>query len=106
MAGFSQKPDPLPVDDGKKSVSTSKYEEDERHQVDLSPLKTFGGLKFCYSKEWYRFPGHYLIGEGVQAEFVKSELDGMLPAHVLQAKKVQLVYGLGLATGRERVTQH
>ncbi|KAG9035638.1 hypothetical protein FS837_001859 [Tulasnella sp. UAMH 9824] len=45
-----------PVDEGKKWVSTSKYEEDERHQVDLSPLKIFGGTKLCYGKEWDRSP--------------------------------------------------
>ncbi|KAG9042410.1 mannosyltransferase [Tulasnella sp. UAMH 9824] len=76
-----------PVDDGKKWVSTSKYEEDERHQVELSPLKTFGGLKLCCGKEWYRFPGHYLIPEGVQAEFVKREFDGMLLGHFAPSKE-------------------
>ncbi|KAG8968253.1 mannosyltransferase [Tulasnella sp. 425] len=75
------------VDDGKNWVSTSKYEEEERHQIDLSPLKAFGGLKLCYGKEWYRFPGHYLLPEGVQAEFVKSEFNGLLPGHFTPSKE-------------------
>ncbi|KAG8979693.1 mannosyltransferase, partial [Tulasnella sp. 427] len=74
-------------DDGKKWVSTSKYAEDEQQQVDLSPIKTFGGLKLCYGREWYRFPGHYLLPDGVRAEFVKSEFDGLLPGHFAPSKE-------------------
>jgi len=32
-------------------------------------------------KEWYRFPGHYLIPNHVRVEFVKSEFEGLLPGH-------------------------
>ncbi|KAF8585144.1 glycosyltransferase family 22 protein [Ramaria rubella] len=57
-----------PVDEGKA----------EDVQVDLSPIKQFG-LRLCLGKEWYRFPGHYLIPDGVDVRFIKSEFDGMLP---------------------------
>ncbi|KAL5535984.1 ALG9 [Sanghuangporus sanghuang] len=58
----------------------SKYEEDERLRVDLTPIKELN-LTLCYGKEWYRFPSHFLIPDGVNVEFVKSEFDGMLPRH-------------------------
>ncbi|KAF9469842.1 glycosyltransferase family 22 protein [Collybia nuda] len=54
--------------------------EDEMPRIDLSPIKQFG-LTLCVSKEWHRFPGHYLVPDGVSVEFVKSEFDGMLPGH-------------------------
>lgn len=54
--------------------------EEDQPRIDLSPIKEFD-LKLCYGKEWYRFPGHYLIPDGVRVEFVKSEFDGMLPRH-------------------------
>jgi alpha-1,2-mannosyltransferase len=52
---------------------------DDRH-VDLSPIKMFD-LRMCYGKEWYRFPGHYLVPDGVEVKFVKSDFDGLLPRH-------------------------
>lgn len=33
----------------------------------------------CLGKEWYRFPTSYLLPDGVQARFIKSEFDGLLP---------------------------
>jgi alpha-1,2-mannosyltransferase len=46
--------------------------------VDLSPIKQFG-LRLCIGKEWYRFPGHFLVPDGVEVRFIKSEFDGLLP---------------------------
>jgi len=66
---------PKPLD----GRSSSKYDADV--QFDLSPLKAFGGLRLCVGKEWYRFPGHYLVPDGVEVAFVKSDFDGMLPGH-------------------------
>ncbi|KAJ3504710.1 hypothetical protein NLJ89_g7791 [Agrocybe chaxingu] len=54
--------------------------EDEQPRIDLTPVKEFD-LKLCLGKEWYRFPGSYLVPSGVRVEFVKSEFDGMLPRH-------------------------
>jgi alpha-1,2-mannosyltransferase len=51
-------------------------------RVDLSPVHQFD-LKLCWSKEWHRFPGHYLIPSGITVEFVKSEFDGLLPGHFM-----------------------
>ncbi|KAJ7109881.1 glycosyltransferase family 22 protein [Mycena epipterygia] len=54
--------------------------EEDIPRIDLSPVKDFN-LTMCVSKEWYRFPGHYLIPTGVRVDFVKSEFDGLLPGH-------------------------
>jgi len=51
-------------------------------RVDLSPVDQLN-LKLCLSKEWHRFPGHYLVPDGIAVEFVKSEFDGLLPGHFM-----------------------
>ncbi|KAH9486228.1 Alpha-1,2-mannosyltransferase ALG9 [Psilocybe cubensis] len=55
-------------------------DEEERPRIDLSPIKEFD-LTLCYGKDWYRFPGHFLVPNHIKIEFVKSEFDGMLPRH-------------------------
>ena len=52
--------------------------------VDLSPVRQFG-LRLCLAKEWHRFPGHYLVPDGVVVDFVKSDFDGLLPGHFQSA---------------------
>lgn len=47
-------------------------------RIDLSPIKQFG-LRLCLGKEWYRFPSHYLVPDGVDVRFIKSDFDGLLP---------------------------
>lgn len=46
----------------------------------MAPIRAFD-LRLCLGKEWYRFPGHYLVPNGVKVDFVKSEFGGLLPAH-------------------------
>lgn len=58
----------------------SGTEEEDKPRIDLSPVKEFD-LKLCMGKEWHRFPGNYLIPNGIRVEFVKSEFDGLLPGH-------------------------
>jgi len=48
--------------------------------IDLDLIKQFN-LRICYGKEWYRFPGNYLIPDGIDVRFIKSEFDGLLPRH-------------------------
>ncbi|TFL03571.1 glycosyltransferase family 22 protein [Pterulicium gracile] len=50
------------------------------YQIDITPVEELG-LRVCVAKEWYRFPGHFLIPTGVRVDFVKSEFEGMLPRH-------------------------
>ncbi|KAH9950929.1 glycosyltransferase family 22 protein [Amylocystis lapponica] len=52
----------------------------ERQRIDLSLIRPFG-LRLCVGKEWHRFPGHYLVPDGVRVDWIKSEFDGMLPTH-------------------------
>ena len=53
---------------------------EEIPRIDLSPVKLFN-LTLCVGKEWHRFPGHYLVPDGVRVDFVKSDFDGLLPGH-------------------------
>lgn len=52
--------------------------------IDLSPVKHFN-LTLCLGKEWYRFPGHYLVPDGVRVDFIKSAFDGALPGHFVES---------------------
>jgi len=64
--------------------SSSKYDKEET--IDLAPLKVFGGLRLCLGKEWHRFPSSYLIPDGVNVEFIKSDFDGLLPGHFVPSQ--------------------
>src|SRR5712671_1075811 len=64
-----------------------KNREDEP-RIDLSPIKDFH-LRMCYGKEWYRFPGHYLVPDGIRVDWIKSEFDGMLPAHFYETHGIR-----------------
>ena len=47
---------------------------------DLSVLETFNPpITLCYGSEWYRFPGSYLIPEGINVQWIRSGFDGMMP---------------------------
>jgi len=61
--------------------------EDEP-RIDLSPIKDFN-LRMCYGKEWHRFPGHYLVPDGIRVDWIKSEFDGMLPAHFYETHGIR-----------------
>ena len=79
-------PTPLPppeLADEYKANLTRQGEEMPR--VDLTPIKELG-LRVCYGKEWYRFPGHYLIPDGIRVDWIKSEFAGQLPAHFLETE--------------------
>ena len=52
------------------------------------------GDNVCLGKEWYRFPSHYLLPEGVHAKFVRSEFTGLLPGEFSTAQQ-----GLGIFPG-------
>ena len=49
-------------------------------QYNLTHLEDFG-LRLCVGKEWHRFPGSYLIPEGIQVDWIKSEFSGLIPGH-------------------------
>lgn len=57
------------------------YEKGEAHaEYNLSHLKDFG-LRLCVGKEWHRFPGSYLIPDGIRVDWIKSDFSGLLPGH-------------------------
>jgi alpha-1,2-mannosyltransferase len=57
-------------------MRNKRYDKDL--EIDLSLIASFG-LRLCIGKEWYRFPGHFLVPNGVEVRFIKSEFDGLLP---------------------------
>ncbi|KII93600.1 glycosyltransferase family 22 protein [Plicaturopsis crispa FD-325 SS-3] len=61
---------------------------DDLPRIDLSPIKDFG-LRLCIGKEWHRFPGSYLVPEGIRIDFVKSEFNGALPGHFVEGAKAE-----------------
>lgn len=49
---------------------------------DLSPIKDLNegrGLRLCYGKDWHRFTSSWLVPEGIEVRWIKSEFDGQLP---------------------------
>ncbi|KAK4048882.1 mannosyltransferase [Microbotryomycetes sp. JL201] len=46
--------------------------------IELDPLDGLG-LRLCLGKEWYRFPGHFLVPDPVEVRFVQSAFNGILP---------------------------
>ncbi|KAJ2935635.1 hypothetical protein H1R20_g1457, partial [Candolleomyces eurysporus] len=67
-------------DTGLLPVYPANLPEDEQPSIDLTAIQEFN-LTLCYGKEWHRFPGHFLVPNGVQVGFIKSEFDGLLPGH-------------------------
>ena len=78
---------PMPSQDN--YTSTFQRLRNQRHksshdgdypEVDFRPLKeVLGGVRLCLGKEWYRFPSHFLVPEGVEVRWIKSEFNGLLP---------------------------
>lgn len=51
-------------------------------EVSLLPLQGLNGgkgVRLCVGKEWYRFPGHYLVPNQVEVRWIRSEFKGILP---------------------------
>jgi alpha-1,2-mannosyltransferase len=36
-------------------------------------------LRLCYGKEWHRFLGSYLVPEGIEVNWIRTEFDGAMP---------------------------
>jgi alpha-1,2-mannosyltransferase len=41
-------------------------------------------INLCIGKEWYRFPSHYFLPDGVRLRFLKSGYNGQLPKYFLE----------------------
>lgn len=41
-------------------------------------------INLCVGKEWYRFPSHYFLPDGVRLRFLKSNFKGQLPKYFLE----------------------
>jgi alpha-1,2-mannosyltransferase len=40
-----------------------------------------GGNNICLGQEWFRFPSHYLLPDGMRVRFVRTAPNGMLPRY-------------------------
>jgi alpha-1,2-mannosyltransferase len=57
-----------------------KEGDDMQPEWDYSPLATLDPpIRLCYGNEWHRFPGSYLVPNGVEVGWVKSEFEGIMP---------------------------
>lgn len=68
--------------------SSENVSPEELASIDLSSVKELN-LRVCLGKEWYRFPGHYLVPDGVDVQFIKSEFNGLLPRNFLSSSGQQ-----------------
>lgn len=56
-----------------------------------APLSIYASLpadatgNLCVAGEWYRFPSHYLLPEGVRAKWLVSDFRGLLPGEFVEA---------------------
>ncbi|KAI0035168.1 asparagine-linked glycosylation 9 protein isoform a [Vararia minispora EC-137] len=82
-------PVPLPPPDipaAQRAAPKSRSENADETPLDLAPLAQLD-LRLCYAGEWHRFPGHYLVPDGVRVDWLKSAFDGMLPAHFAETPR-------------------
>ncbi|CCL98089.1 uncharacterized protein FIBRA_00083 [Fibroporia radiculosa] len=63
-----------------------RLDDDDHPRIDPALVEALG-LRLCVGKEWHRFPGHYIVPEGVRVDWIKSEFNGMLPAHFIETPK-------------------
>jgi alpha-1,2-mannosyltransferase len=72
----------LPYSQARKAALKKQEEErlaeKARHTIDTRLVERMN-LTLCVSKEWYRFPGHYLVPDGIDVQFVASAFDGLVP---------------------------
>ncbi|CAG8707982.1 18096_t:CDS:10, partial [Racocetra persica] len=45
-------------------------------------------INLCIGKEWYRFPSHYFLPDGVRLRFLKSDFNGQLPKYFLEDTQI------------------
>jgi alpha-1,2-mannosyltransferase len=47
---------------------------------DYTPLMTLDPpISLCYASEWHRYPSSFMIPEGIDVRWVKTDFDGMMP---------------------------
>lgn len=74
LAGLGYSPIPFPPD------FRPREDEEVEPEWDLTPLLELDPpITLCYGSEWHRFPGSYLIEQGIDIQWIRSEFDGMMP---------------------------
>jgi len=62
---------------------------EENREIDLTVVRELD-LTLCLGKEWYRFPSHYLVPNGIRVEFIQSDFNGLLPGHFGEGDSVSV----------------
>ena len=58
-------------------------------------------INLCIGKEWYRFPSHYFLPDGVRLRFLRSDFNGQLPKYFLEKIHVDSDNKTKLSSERE-----
>ncbi|GBB88318.1 hypothetical protein RclHR1_14890008 [Rhizophagus clarus] len=58
-------------------------------------------INLCIGKEWYRFPSHYFLPDGVRLRFLKSDFNGQLPKYFLEKNYIDSDNKTKLSAERE-----
>lgn len=66
------------ADMGYAPTPLAPYKGEVEYVWDPAPLLD-SGVTLCYGAEWHRFPGSYLVNDGINVQWIRSEFDGMMP---------------------------
>ncbi|CAB5362776.1 unnamed protein product [Rhizophagus irregularis] len=58
-------------------------------------------INLCIGKEWYRFPSHYFLPDGVRLRFLKSDFNGQLPKYFMEKTYIDFDNKTKFSTERE-----
>ncbi|KAF0412292.1 glycosyltransferase family 22 protein [Gigaspora margarita] len=64
-------------------VEIPQQVENHKFQMNLN-----NPINLCIGKEWYRFPSHYFLPDGVRLRFLKSDFNGQLPKYFLEDMQI------------------
>lgn len=57
-----------------------RAKEGYHDEWDYTVLATFEPrVRLCYGKEWHRFLGSYLVPEGIEVDWIRTQFDGAMP---------------------------
>lgn len=75
LSSFGFSPNPPP-----KNYKPYDSKTKVNPEWDYTPLKTLDPpVTLCYGAEWHRYPGSYLIPEGIDVQWIQTDFDGMMP---------------------------
>ncbi|EIN13913.1 asparagine-linked glycosylation 9 protein isoform a [Punctularia strigosozonata HHB-11173 SS5] len=73
--------------------------EQARAHLDTALVRKMN-LTLCIGKEWHRFPGHYLVPDGVDVQFVRGAFEGLVPGKFAPAPATDVFWSRRVGTSR------